>query len=95
MLDFELVIFIRCLLSLFRFLCCWGEGNSVPRNGTHDKKSFCFILLSVFSCLLSDLVLLRFWFEPVKNALKSDHRTKIILNFGFDQRTLFQLATSN
>ena len=64
MLDFELVISIRCQFSVVccPLLCCWERALSVPRNGTHDKKSFCFIPLSVVCCQLSNLVLFGFCF---------------------------------
>ena len=30
-------------LSVFRFLCVWGEGIFRPADGTHDKKSYCLL----------------------------------------------------
>ena len=72
-------VLFRCLLSV---VSCRGEGNfrSEERNTRQKKLLFYF----VFRCPL-----LCFCFEPVRNALKSDHRTKIILNYDFDLRTGF------
>lgn len=52
-------------LSVFRFLCVWGEGIFRPADGTHDKKSYCFIALSV------SVVCFPF---PVINQLKALNR---------------------